>query len=280
MQATIQYIKQELSGLYPKTEIRAFTRLILERVCGLTYTEQLLRKEQLLDDSHVQHIREIVERLKAYEPVQYILGETEFLDLRLRVNPSVLIPRPETEELVYWAAQTPFPQKAVMLDVGTGSGCIALGLKKMIPDAMLHGCDSSTSAIETAKENAALNSLDVSFFEADILKWKQYKWGDFNLIISNPPYVRAFEKEQMEQNVLQYEPESALFVSNHDPLKFFRVITEFACEHLQKDGWLFFEINEALGAEMMTLVKEYGFNDVEVRTDLSDKDRMLRCRRR
>lgn len=280
MQATIQYIEQELSGLYPKTEIRAFARLILEKVCGLTYTQQVLQRDRVLDATIVLQIKSIINRLKSYEPVQYVLGETTFMDMQLLVNTSVLIPRPETEELVHWIAETLLPEAPSILDVGTGSGCIALGLKKLLPQAQIYGCDISIPAIETAEKNAELNNLEVAFFEADILKWKQLKWPHINLIVSNPPYVRETEKKLMEQNVLHYEPESALFVPDSDPLMFYRVITEFAVENLNKDGWLFFEINEAFGAEIIDLVKRYGFKNPEIKKDLFDKDRMLRCSRR
>ncbi len=279
MRATIQHIERELGDLYPKTEISAFTRLILEHVCGLSYTQQVLMKDQPLDDSVKTIIYAMVKRLKNHEPIQYILGETEFAALRLKVAPPVLIPRPETEELVQWVAETPFSKAPVLLDIGTGTGCIALGLKKAFPDALVYGIDISEKAIALAKENAALNNLEVEFYKADILNWKDVSWRNFDVIISNPPYVRESEKEKMEINVLDYESEQALFVPDSDPLVFYRRIAEFAARFLNNGGWLFFEINESLGQDMLDLVKKFGFQDAAIRKDLFGKERMLKCRK-
>lgn len=277
MKATIQFIGQELKGLYPEREIKAFTRLILEKVCGYSFTRQLLAQDEVLNDHQRNDINQIVQRLKAFEPIQYILGETEFCGIPLRVTPSVLIPRPETEELVQWISETEFSEKAAVLDVGTGSGCIALGIKKLIPDVNMQAVDVSDEVLEVALVNAAANHMDVDFFKADILQWELYDWGKYDVIVSNPPYVRELEKVHMEANVLDYEPESALFVPNTDPLRFYRRIAAFAACYLKPDGWLFFEINEALGNEMKALAGGYGFSRIEIRKDLSGKDRMLRC---
>ncbi len=279
MRATIQYIEQELSSLYPKTEIRSLTRLILEHVCGLNYTQQLLLQDQVLENTSRENIRSIVERLISHEPIQYILGETAFLDMRLLVNPSVLIPRPETEELVHWVAETELPSASAALDAGTGSGCIALGIKKLIPDADVHAFDNSDQALDVARKNAVINNLDVDFFKADIFNWNSVSWRKYNAVVSNPPYVRESEKEMMEVNVLKHEPEDALFVTDADPLIYYRSIAEFASLFLEKRGWLFFEINENFGHEMSGLVKKYGFRTAEIKKDLFGKNRMLRCRK-
>ncbi|MFW6290113.1 MAG: peptide chain release factor N(5)-glutamine methyltransferase [Mariniphaga sp.] len=279
MRETIQHIERELSGLYPKTEIRAFTRIMLEHVCGFNYTRQVLLRDQPLDDAAKAILYEMVERLKTHEPIQYILGETEFAGLTLEVAPPVLIPRPETEELVQWVTQTPLPKAPALLDVGTGSGCIALALKKAFPDALVQAVDVSEQALELAKENALQNRLLIEFCKADILNWETRSWRNFDVVISNPPYVRESERDKMEANVLNYESEKALFVPDSDPLIFYRRIAEFSLHCLNKNGWLFFEINENLGQETLCLVQQIGFQDATIKSDLFGKNRMLRCRR-
>jgi release factor glutamine methyltransferase len=279
MKATIQYIQKELDGLYPETEVKAFTRLILEHVCGLDYTAQVLMRESELNSSCKGLILEIVNRLKQFEPIQYILGETEFFGLKLKVNPAVLIPRPETEELLRWISETNVQPDSSVIDIGTGSGCMALGLKKLFPGANVSAIDYSEETLDTARGNATLNNLNINFFQADILKWENYRWKKFNLIVSNPPYVRESEKAAMFSNVLKYEPEKALFVSDSDPLIFYRRIAEFAQNYLKKNGCLFFEINENLGKETQHLLENAGFFTVEIKKDLFGKERMIRCRK-
>jgi release factor glutamine methyltransferase len=279
MKATIQYIQKELDGLYPETEVKAFTRLILEHVCGLDYTAQVLMRESELNSSCKGLILEIVNRLKQFEPIQYILGETEFFGLKLKVNPAVLIPRPETEELLRWISETNVQPDSSVIDIGTGSGCMALGLKKLFPGANVSAIDYSEETLDTARGNATLNNLNINFFQADILKWENYRWKKFNLIVSNPPYVRESEKAAMFSNVLKYEPEKALSVSDSDPLIFYRRIAEFAQNYLKKNGCLFFEINENLGKETQHLLENAGFFTVEIKKDLFGKERMIRCRK-
>lgn len=278
MEATIQHIEKELTGLYPKTEVKAFVRLILEHVCGLSYTDQILLRKQKLDEQHKKAVSEVLERLKNYEPVQYILGETEFFGLKLKVKPAVLIPRPETEELAHWITETELPENAAALDIGTGSGCLALAIKKQFSQARVSATDVSEEALEVARENAALNDLDVHFFQRDMLQWKKYGWEKYDVVVSNPPYVRESEKPAMHANVLKYEPERALFVTDADPLLFYREISAFARAHLKKNGWLFFEINENLGEEMVQLLKKAGFGSIGLKKDVFDKNRMVRCR--
>jgi len=279
MEATIQHIEKELTGLYPKTEVKAFVRLMLEHVCGLSYTEQVLHRKQKLDERHKKAVTEVVERLKNYEPLQYILGETEFFGLKLKVKPAVLIPRPETEELAHWITETEISQNSAILDIGTGSGCLALALKKQFPQAQVSATDVSFEALEVARENAAVNALDVHFFQSDILQWEKYRWKKYDVVVSNPPYVRESEKPSMPANVLKYEPERALFVTDADPLLFYREISTFALAHLKKNGRLFFEINENLGAEVLQLLKKAGFVSIELKKDLFGKNRMVRCQK-
>lgn len=276
MEATIQYIEKELTGLYPKTEVKAFVRLILEQVCSLSYTDQILLREQKLDKRHKKSVSEVVKRLKNFEPIQYILGETEFFGLKLLVNPAVLIPRPETEELIYWILENEWPPRPAVIDIGTGSGCIALALKKSFTEADVLAVDFSQKALQVASENSKKNSLELDFFQADLLQWQDFEWGNYNLIVSNPPYVRESEKAAMFPNVLKHEPEEALFVSDKNPLVFYRRITEFAQNHLSENGWLYFEINENFGKEMMQLLSNKGFREIEIKKDLFGKDRMIR----
>ena len=279
MQATIQYIESELAEVYPQSEIRALLRVILEAVCGMSYTEQVLRKNEVLSEAHRKSIQTIVSRLKTYEPIQYILGETEFCGLQLKVNSSVLIPRPETEELVNFVLEKPIAPGAKIMDIGTGSGCIALALKSALPAAAVSALDVSDEALKTAGENARINQLDITFIQRDILRWNSQLWPKFDVVVSNPPYVRNSEKELMESNVLQFEPAGALFVRDEDPLVFYRQIAAFAQQYLNDNGWLFFEINEFLGTEMCTLLKHLAFRDIDLRKDINGRDRMIACRK-
>jgi release factor glutamine methyltransferase len=279
MKATIQYIQKELNGIYPETEVKAFTRLILEHVCGLDYTAQILMRESSVNPRCKRLISEIVNRLTDFEPIQYILGETEFFGLKLKVNPAVLIPRPETEELLHWISETNMQPDSFVIDIGTGSGCIALGLKKLFSESRVAAVDYSKESLETARGNAALNNLNVNFFQADILNWENYHWENYRLIVSNPPYVRESEKAAMFPNVLKYEPEKALYVSDSDPLLFYRRIAEFGQKFLEENGWLFFEINENLGKETQHLLESLGFREFVIKKDLFGKERMLSCRK-
>jgi release factor glutamine methyltransferase len=278
MKATIQYINSELAGLYPVSEIEGFTRIIFEVVCGWSFTEQVVKKHDKVLKTDFSNIQKIVFRLKKFEPIQYILGETEFYGLKIKVNPSVLIPRPETEELVQWITQSKLPVNARILDIGTGSGCIALALKSLLKNAEVFGVDVSENALVVARQNAIENSLDVVFFQSDILNWKECEWKIYDVIVSNPPYIRESEKKQMHANVLEYEPSNALFVNDNDPLVFYRAISVFSKKYLAKNGKLFFEINENLGLEMNELLLEYGFRYIEMRKDINDKTRMVSCR--
>ncbi len=280
MQATIQYIKKELAEMYPESEIIGFTRLLLEAVYGWNYTTQILNKNEIVQKSEFREIEKVVFRLKKFEPIQYILGETEFMDLKLKENGSVLIPRPETEELVNWIIKTNKTDSPRILDIGTGSGCIPLALKSRIKNAKISAVDISEKALEVAKQNAMQNNLDVHFFETDILNWENSNWDLFDVIISNPPYVREIEKQKMHANVLKYEPENALFVSDENPLIFYERIAEFAHKYLVKNRKLFFEINEYLGNEMSNLLEHKGFADVELRKDINGKNRMISCRKK
>ena len=277
MQSTIQYIQNELNAFYPKTEIDGFIRMLFESVCGFSYTDMVLKKSEPIQQNDFEEIKRIVLRLKEFEPIQYILGETEFYGLKLNVNPAVLIPRPETEELVQWIIAENEKTTANILDIGTGSACIALALKASLNSANIFAIDISEEALETAEFNAKNNDLDVVFQKADILNWKNYTWKNYAVIVSNSPYVRVSEKPKMEKNVLNFEPGNALFVSDETPLLFYHSIAEFAKKYLQKNGKLYFEINEALASETKVMLAAAGFENIEIKKDINGKDRMIRC---
>ena len=277
MRAVIQYIEKELQELYPKIEIQGFIRLIIEHIYGFGYTQFLMRNDEKSGDDERAEIKLLVERLKKFEPVQYILGETEFYGLKLSVNPSVLIPRPETEELVHWVLNSEIAQFPDIIDIGTGSGCIALALKSKMPEAGITAVDISAEALQTAEKNAIRNNLDIRFIKADIFDREILKWEKFDVIVSNPPYVMEQEKVKMEPNVLNYEPSAALFVTDVEPLIFYSTIADFAKKHLKKNGFMFFEINEALVSEVESLLIESGFSNIEIRKDINGKSRMVRC---
>jgi len=278
MKATIQYINTELAGLYPVLEIQGFTRIIFEVVCGWSFAEQAVRKHEKILISDFEKIKSIILRLKNFEPIQYILGETEFYGLKLAVNPFVLIPRPETEELVQWIIKSQLPENCKILDIGTGSGCIALALKSELKNAEVFGVDISESALEVARQNAITNNLDVDFFQIDILNWEKFEWETFDIIVSNPPYIRESEKKLIHANVINHEPASALFVADSNPLVFYRSIAIFAKKQLSGNGLLFFEINENLGSEMKKMLICFGFSEIEIRKDINRKNRMVCCR--
>lgn len=279
MKATIQYIKTELQEYYPPLEIEGVTRVIFERLLGYSYTDLILHRNDILDKTLSERIVNIVSRLKKHEPIQYIFGETEFCGLKIDVNPDVLIPRPETEELVEWILETLWLKSPKILDIGTGSGCIALALKNTIKMAKVSGIDISEKAIKTARENAVKNKLDVQFFVADVFDFPAETNERFDVIVSNPPYVLEREKQFMKPNVLRFEPQNALFVSNHDPLIFYRKITHLAKSILNKNGWLFFEINENMAHEMIELLQNEGFSNARIKIDVNAKSRMARAQK-
>jgi len=277
MQAAIRHIQSELQGLYPETEIKSFSNLIIEKLTGFSRTEIILNKNTLFSDDQRHVIESFIEKLKINIPIQYILGETEFFGLPFNVNESVLIPRPETEELVDWIRQEADCNSHLhILDIGTGSGCIAISLKHEFPNAQVDAFDISEEALQTAAGNARRNNLDVTFTKTDILNAPDFdrKW---DIIVSNPPYVTEQEKDEILPNVLDNEPHLALFVPDNDPLLFYRRIAHFALKHLQPNGKLYFEINREFGKETVDLLAGTGFTDVELRKDISGNDRMVRA---
>ena len=276
MQAAIIHIRSELQGLYPDTEIKSFSNLIIEKVSGFSRTEIIVNKNTLFSDEQRHVIENFIEKLKEYVPIQYILGETEFFGLPFQVNESVLIPRPETEELVDWIRnENDRNANPSILDIGTGSGCIAISLKHEFTNATVDAFDISEKALETAQSNATLNKLEVTFSKVDILNAPEtyQKW---DIIVSNPPYVTEQEKISILPNVLDHEPHLALFVPDNDPLLFYRCIAVFAQQHLKPKGKLYFEINRQFGKATVDLLTAMGFGNVELRKDISGNDRMIR----
>lgn len=286
MTETLSYIRESLHGIYPDSEISALTRLIMERVCHLMPHHLLFCRDKVLAEEEKERIREIVGRLKQMEPIQYILGTADFFSLLFEVNPSVLIPRPETEELVdRILAETPDRKTARIrvLDIGTGSGCIAIALKKHLPEASVTALDVSEAALEVARRNAKRNNVAVTCLQADVLQMEEFKQAVpvmQDVIVSNPPYVRESEKEEMEQNVLANEPHLALFVPNEDPLLFYRQIARFGRDRLKKHGRLYFEINAAFGERTVRLLEAEGYTNVKLYQDLAGRDRMVRAQQR
>ena len=277
MKAGIASIRKELAGIFPKEEIGSLIFLIFEKLKGYSRTQFLLSKDENLGKEDLFEIENIVTRLKNHEPIQYILGQTEFYGMPFYCIPGVLIPRPETEELVQWIIQENTLSAPVILDMGTGSGCIAISLRKNIAQAKVMACDISPLCIETALRNAELNVVPVSVMEYDILNnTPKVNFPKIDVVVSNPPYVRETEKLLMQRNVLEYEPELALFVTDDNPLIFYQRIADFALMNLKDLGCLYFEINEAFGKECVEMLQAKGFSNNILKKDINGKDRMIR----
>jgi release factor glutamine methyltransferase len=280
MQQSLRYIKEQLQGLYSDPEIRSFSYLMLEFVCR-TGKQTLLRdKDKQLSANEAGKIRKIVEELKNYRPVQYILGETEFYGLTFKVNEHVLIPRPETEELVERIIQgcTMHGARCTILDIGTGSGCIAIALAKHLPEAKVYALDISGEALEVAKQNAELNKVKIKFIQQDILNCQLSIVNDqLSMIVSNPPYIVPSEKRDMLPNVLDYEPHQALFVPEEQPLLFYERIADIGLTHLKDGGELYFETGSRFGKEVTGMLREKGYQDVELFRDISGRERMVKA---
>ena len=272
-----QFIK-ELSPFYDAYEAESFFYLILEDKHKLRQIDLALNHELTFSESDFVVWNSLLKELKKEIPIQYLLGKTHFYGLDFEVNENVLIPRPETEELVEWIinenSKVDRTKKIKILDIGTGSGCIAISLAKNIPNAEVYAIDVSRKAIETAKKNAANNKVEVNFILQNILETEVLKCN-FDIIVSNPPYVRNLEKEEIKKNVLDYEPHLALFVEDNDALIFYRKIADLAQKNLLENGQLYFEINQYLGKETKDLLEEMNFKNIELRKDIYDNDRMI-----
>ena len=270
---------QILSPIHGEDEAESFFYLILEEIRQLKRIDLALDPELVFSNEEIIVWNSILEQLKLEIPVQYLLGKTSFYGLDFEVNENVLIPRSETEELVEWIVKENSKIEGLkdlkILDIGTGSGCIAISLAKSIPSAKVYAIDVSENALATAKRNATLNQVDVTFLSQNILETEDLN-QQFDIIVSNPPYVRNLEKQEIKKNVLDNEPHLALFVEDDDALIFYRKIAELAQKNLSNNGQLFFEINQYLGTEMVALLEKMNFKNIELRKDIYGNDRMIR----
>lgn len=273
--------KRGLLRLYDTGEIEALTLMIISDISMVSKAQVKAFPEKNITQAQAEKFNNILQRLQTGEPVQYILGYTEFYGLPFKVSPAVLIPRPETEELVEWVLTSASNSKFAfghILDIGTGSGCIAISLKKNLPNSQVSAIDISIDALDVASQNSDLNNVKVSFIKADILDLKpQISDLKFDIIVSNPPYVTQDDKTQMHINVTDFEPHTALFVSEDDPLIFYNAIAGFAIQNLATSGVVFFEINEGLSKETIELLENKGFKNIELRKDMSGRDRMIKA---
>lgn len=272
------FFKSELQSDYDVMEIDSFFYLILENLHYLKRLDLALNPALTLASEAEKKWREILVDLKAHKPIQYILGETEFYGLKIKVNQHTLIPRPETEELVNWILNDlkNEKKKIKVLDIGTGSGCIPISIKKNISLADVLALDVSEEALKIAKQNAIEHQVDILFLHQNILQTNDFP-ESFDIIVSNPPYVRNLEKTEIAKNVLNYEPTLALFVSDENPLLFYEKIANLAYKNLNPNGNLYFEINQYLGQEMIALVESIGFQNIELRKDIYGNNRMLKA---
>ena len=283
---TLNEVKSEfhnaLELLYPPEEISSFFYLLTEQHLSVDRLENATDPNRSYLKDELLPLYKDLARLKKEEPIQYIIGTTNFMGLNLKVNPSVLIPRPETEELVDWVLKSHsliINKSLKIADIGTGSGCIALALANKLLNSSVFALDISSAALEVAKENASENDIKIETIEWDALSGNNAWLNDekLDIIVANPPYVRELEKKEISKNVLNYEPHSALFVSDQDPLIFYKAIATFAVDNLYESGTLFFEFNEYLGKEMRTMMEDLDF-EIEIKKDLFGKERMLKAK--
>ena len=267
-------IGASLSELYPATDVQAIRKLLFEKIVKTPVYKVHLNPHDIVSEDISLKITDVLNDLKKGNPVQYALGETDFMDLVFEVNSNVLIPRPETEELVHWIICNNKNKSPKILDIGTGSGCIAISLAKYLSNAKVSTLDVSEDALKVAKHNALINHVNVDFIYGDILELLEIVGTPFDIIVSNPPYVRELEKQVMNSNVIDFEPHLALFVSDNDPLIFYRTIAQKSRNWLKANGQIYFEINEAFGNEIKDMLTGIGFRDVEIRRDINGKDRM------
>ena len=279
---TISELQKEyrdaLSPIYGDGEAKSITKLVLEKQLELNPTHLAFERFRILTQPQINSLRAILERLLKHEPVQYILGEADFYGLKFKVSPAVLIPRPETEELVEWTIALCNGNKGAglnILDIGTGTGCIPIALSKTLSLANIEGCDISEEALAVARENNERNAAKVKFFKLDILD-ELLPNNNYDLIVSNPPYIGQNERTDLEAYVLEFEPHLALFAPDEDVLIFYKAIAKKALKALKDNGVLLFEINAAKGTEVVNLLKDLNYKDIELRKDLSGKDRMVK----
>ncbi len=277
MNPIVNYIKQTLQGYYPDAETVSMAKWLLTEVFGMSALQLYAGDDTSFSPDEQKQLDDILARLQKYEPLQYIIGIEHFFGLTFEVNPSVLIPRPETAELVEWIINEGREGMKV-LDIGTGSGCIAISLAKHLRNADVTAWDISTEALQVASRNAERNDVRVNFQQRDVLQVKP-EAEKFDVIVSNPPYIAEREKTEMEANVLEWEPEQALFVPDDDPLRFYRRIAELGKDILTQHGLLYFEINRAYGRETVRVLEALGYRNIELRKDMAHNDRMIKAER-
>lgn len=270
------YLAKELKSLYNENELNTLAGIIIKTVTGTSGLHQLNTPERGITEKQASEIIKICKDLKTGKPYQYVLGETAFYDCIIRVNPSVLIPRPETEELADLIIKENKGYTGEIIDFGTGSGCIAIALASKLPRASVTGIDNSENSLLLAEENAKLNNVDISFKNGDILNFDADSVNKAGIIVSNPPYVRNSEKKLMNRNVLDFEPHNALFVEDSEPLLYYKCLLEIGRSVLINPGKIYFEINEAMGMQLKTLMDATGYSDVQILKDLNNRDRIIK----
>ena len=275
MKSIADRIHEDLATVYTDGEIKALTRILAIELLGVSQMAYFLKESITITAEQETLLGNAIVRLQKHEPIQYILGYSDFCGLRFKVTPATLIPRPETSELVEWIAEEATGKEKI-LDIGTGSGCIAVSLANRLPEAEVSAWDISTEALAVATENSKSSNCNVSFKLVDILAYEPTA-EEFDIIVSNPPYIKEVEKEQMEANVLDWEPHTALFVPDNDPLLFYRTIAQKATTMLRPGGKLYFEINRAHGKETVEMLAALGYANIELRKDFAENDRMIRA---
>ena len=276
MKRIVQIINEELSGYYTQGEVSALTRIIATEILGIPQMTFFLKDNVELTHEQEATLEDAIKRLQKYEPIQYIQGYSDFCGLRFKVTPATLIPRPETSELVEWITADHHGKTVNILDIGTGSGCIAVSLAHKLPQSKVTAWEISPEALTIAAENSRSNGTEVTFELVDILSYEPTE-AQFDIIASNPPYIKENEKSAMHSNVLCWEPHTALFVPDSDPLIFYRTIAEKGLQMLATDGTLYFEINRAHGAETMEMLANIGYTNIELRKDIAGNDRMIKA---
>ncbi|WP_276503561.1 peptide chain release factor N(5)-glutamine methyltransferase [Terrimonas pollutisoli] len=272
-------LKAKLQSIYENGEAETISEWIIESLTGIKCSDRIFQKDKMLNAEQEQQLKQWAERLLQYEPVQYVMNESWFCGLKLYVDKNVLIPRPETEELVEWIiSDCKFPVNALsILDIGTGSGCIPIALKKRLPKAQVWSCDISEGALEVAKKNASTLGIDVNFLRLDFLnEEKRNTLYKFDIIVSNPPYIPVKDKLTMHRNVLDFEPGTALFVPDNDALVFYKALADFGKTHLNKKGFIYAEIHESIGKLTKELFESNGYTPT-IKKDMQGKERMIRC---
>lgn len=271
-------LNSKLSHSYSSEEIQWMHRHLLSHCFGMDFSQTLFPPSSELDTDACILYKSIAEELSNGTPLQYAIGYTEFLDCKIQLAPGVLIPRPETEEIISHIIQDIGDQNLSVLDIGTGSGCIPIAIAAHCPMAKLTAFDISDSALNIASKNAIENKQEISFREIDILNWEKYSFDQsYDIIISNPPYVTEKERALMQPNVLDHEPELALFVPDDNPLLFYKKIADFADHNLKQGGYLYFEINEQFGEATKQMLQQKGFSGIEINKDMQGKDRWTKC---